>query len=89
MFALIVDANARSKIDLNETTQILKSIVGLCPLNPYQTIAADDNGINGVDLSDASGVLKQIVGRAAPELAWVFVEKKSSALKLNEVRSLG
>ena len=59
------------------------------PLNPYQTIAADDNGINGVGLSDASGVLKQIVGRPAPELAWVFVEKKSSALKMNEVRSLG
>jgi hypothetical protein len=86
---LVVDANARSKIDLTDAIQILKSIVGLTTLNPYQTIAADFNSNNAVDLQDAIGVLKQIVGLPAPEPAWVFVDKKSSAPKMNELLSLG
>ena len=86
---LAVDANARSKIDLNDAIQILKSIVGLTTFNPYQNIAADFNNSNSVDLSDAIGVLKHIVGLSAPEPAWVFVDSKSSAPKVGEALSLG
>ncbi len=86
---LAVDANARSKVDLNDAIQILKSIVGLTTFNPYQNIAADFNNSNSVDLSDAIGVLKHIVGLSAPEPAWVFVDSKSSAPKVGEALSLG
>jgi hypothetical protein len=84
-----VDDTARSKIDLNDAIQILKSIVGLTTFNPYQTIAADINNNNAVDLNDAIGVLKQIVGLPAPEPAWVFVDKKSTLPRIDEALSLG
>ena len=86
---LVVDANARSKIDLNDAIQILKSIVGLTTFNPYQAIAADLNNNNAVDLNDAIGILKHIVGLPAPEPAWVFVDKKSSTPKMDALLSLG
>lgn len=86
---LAVDATARSKIDLSDAIQILKSIVGLTSFNPYQTIAADLNSNNAVDLNDAIGILKHIVGLPAPEPAWVFVDKKSSTPKMDALLSLG
>jgi Ca2+-binding RTX toxin-like protein len=86
---LAVDASARSKVDLNDAIQILKSIVGLTTFNPYQNIAADFNNSNAVDLGDAIGVLKHIVGLSAPEPAWVFVDSKSSSPKVGEALSLG
>ncbi|MFZ4525881.1 MAG: lectin-like protein [Chlorobium sp.] len=62
-------------VDLLDAITILKSIVGLTPLNHYQEIAADFNKSGGVDLNDAIGILKHVVGLPAPTPEWVFVDK--------------
>ena len=67
--------NDNGAVDLLDAIAILKSIVGLTPLNDYQKIAADFDKVNGVDLNDAIGILKHVVGLPAPMSEWTFVDK--------------
>ena len=72
------DTTEKGTVDLLDAIAILKSIVGLTSLNPYQEIAADFSKSDGVDLNDAIGILKHVVGLPAPTPEWVFLEKSDT-----------
>ncbi|MFZ4526273.1 MAG: RHS repeat-associated core domain-containing protein, partial [Chlorobium sp.] len=72
------DTTDKGTVDLLDAITILKSIVGLTPLNHYQEIAADFDKSDGVDLNDAIGILKHVVGLPAPTPEWVFLDKSDT-----------
>lgn len=87
--SFVADATARSKVELTDAIQVLKSIVGLTTLNPYQSIAGDFNSNGSIDLSDAIGILKHIVGLSAPTPSWVFVNAQSPSPQVSDPLILG
>ncbi|MFZ4525880.1 MAG: Ig-like domain-containing protein [Chlorobium sp.] len=70
------DTATERAVDLLDAITILKSIVGLTPLNHYQEIAGDFNKSGGVDLNDAIGILKHVVDLPASKPEWVFVDQR-------------
>ena len=78
-------AEDNGTVDLLDAITILKSIVGLTTLNPYEEIAADFNKSDDIDLNDAIGILKHVVGLPAPTPEWVFVDKSDTIPSLEPI----
>ena len=77
--SLAADASARSQVDLNDAICVLKSIVGLLVLSPYQRLAANFDGQGDVDLGDAIGILKHVVGLSTAMPVWKLVRDPGDA----------
>lgn len=67
------DAQARAHVNLQDAIVVLKSVVGLVALNPFQRLAADVDGQAEVGLSDAIAILKHVVGLPTPAPAWTYL----------------
>lgn len=55
------DANLDSKLDINDTVKVLRSIVGLEELTPEQFRAADTNSDATININDAVKILRILV----------------------------
>ena len=73
------DAPAQSQVNLNDAILVLKSIVGLVELSPYQRLAANFDGQGDVNLGDAIGILKHVVGLNTAAPVWKLVRDPSDA----------
>jgi hypothetical protein len=73
------DAQAQSRVDLSDAILVLKSIVGLVALSPYQRLAANFDEQGDVNLSDAIGILKHVVGLSSQAPVWKLLRDPTDA----------
>ena len=73
------DAQAQTQVNLNDAILVLKSIVGLIELSPYQRLAANFDGQGDVNLGDAIGILKHVVGLNTAAPVWKLVRDPGDA----------
>jgi hypothetical protein len=73
------DALAQSRVDLGDAILVLKSIVGLVELSPYQRLAANFDEQGEVNLGDAIGILKHVVGLSGQAPVWKLLRDPTDA----------
>jgi hypothetical protein len=66
-------------VDLSDAILVLKSIVGLVALSPYQRLAANFDEQGDVNLSDAIGILKHVVGLSSQAPVWKLLRDPTDA----------